>query len=410
MFQEIAVDGLALGRIAPRKQLELWPGYRSDVLVQIPANAAGAVYILHDYRPFTPPQDGPPKPDRKHLAVIIVEGETVTSTMPDAAAMQPFRPQSIAASEVTGRQFAAYGIVFRNGRPVFTVDRRSFGDDEARQLWLGEVHEWSLTSRNSKTAPISVSHPFHIHVNPVEIFSITDPQGNEQLDIDPVTKLPIPLWRDTVILHEGWKVLARTRYTDFTGTFVQHCHILDHEDQGMMELIQINARPPDKTAMAPEQPLRPWRARDMALPDRQGREQKLASLQDGRRTLLVFFEGFGCLRCNEQIQQLIARHAEFTAAGIQIIGISTDTVEGLDSALKDLPCPFPILADPDHRAFLAYGSAMGAAPMHGLYLVDAQGLIRWQTVTAAPWLDWDSVFSQASRLLSAIPAQTTAQR
>jgi len=62
-----------------------------------------------------------------------------------------------------------------------------------------------------------VSHPFHIHVNPFEIFSITDAQGRQQLDIDSQTQQPIPLWRDTVILNEGWKVMARTRYTDFTA-------------------------------------------------------------------------------------------------------------------------------------------------------------------------------------------------
>ena len=30
-----------------------------------------------------------------------------------------------------------------------------------------------------------------------------------------------------------------TKYTEFTGRFVQHCHILNHEDQGMMEIIEI---------------------------------------------------------------------------------------------------------------------------------------------------------------------------
>jgi len=40
---------------------------------------------------------------------------------------------------------------------------------------------------------------------------------------------------------------------------VQHCHILDHEDQGMMELIQINERPDDDAmAMSQARPLRPY--------------------------------------------------------------------------------------------------------------------------------------------------------
>ena len=35
------------------------------------------------------------------------------------------------------------------------------------------------------------------------------------------------------------EVTVLTHYEDFTGTFVQHCHILPHEDMGMMELIEI---------------------------------------------------------------------------------------------------------------------------------------------------------------------------
>jgi FtsP/CotA-like multicopper oxidase with cupredoxin domain len=65
-----------------------------------------------------------------------------------------------------------------------------------------------------------------------EVFSIRDDRGIERLDE--------PVWRDTIILHEGWTVKFRTRYADFAGRFVQHCHILDHEDQGMMELIEIS--------------------------------------------------------------------------------------------------------------------------------------------------------------------------
>lgn len=399
-FQEIAVDGLPLGRIAQRDQLELWPGYRSDVLVQAPANAAGAVYILHDYRAISPPPAGVPvKHDRKHLAILVIEGEPVKQSMPDPVAMAPFRPTSISPTEVTGREFAAYGIIIKDGKVHFTVDRRSFGDDEARQLQLGDVDEWSLTSHSSGTSG-GVSHPFHIHVNPFEIFSITNPQGEEQLDIDPKTAQPIPLWRDTVILNEGWKVMARSRYTDFTGTFVQHCHILDHEDQGMMELIQINEKPAPKMAMNKAVPLRPYSAPAWTLPDEKGREQSLAALSRSHPSLLVFFEGFSCIRCNEQIQQLITQIDAFKKAGVNVIAVSTDTVESLAQTLSENPCPFPMVADPKLSAFRDYGCAMGREPMHGLFLVDRQGKVRWQAVTSKPYMDWERVFAEAGRLTS----------
>jgi FtsP/CotA-like multicopper oxidase with cupredoxin domain len=34
-------------------------------------------------------------------------------------------------------------------------------------------------------------------------------------------------------------VVVRMRFTDFTGKFVFHCHILNHEDNGMMAVIEV---------------------------------------------------------------------------------------------------------------------------------------------------------------------------
>ena len=48
-----------------------------------------------------------------------------------------------------------------------------------------------------------------------------------------------PVWLDTVDIPPMGFVKFRSRYPDFIGTFVQHCHILTHEDIGMMQLVQI---------------------------------------------------------------------------------------------------------------------------------------------------------------------------
>jgi L-ascorbate oxidase len=42
-----------------------------------------------------------------------------------------------------------------------------------------------------------------------------------------------------MFLKENFLVTARTAYDDFIGEFVMHCHILDHEDQGMMQNVTI---------------------------------------------------------------------------------------------------------------------------------------------------------------------------
>ena len=73
-------------------------------------------------------------------------------------------------------------------------------------------------------------HPFHIHVNPFQVKRL-GPDGEPQI-----------VWRDTLFVSGG-PVEVRTRYQRFIGTFVLHCHILDHEDHGMMELVTIVTPP-----------------------------------------------------------------------------------------------------------------------------------------------------------------------
>ena len=41
-------------------------------------------------------------------------------------------------------------------------------------------------------------------------------------------------WKDTVLLMPGEKVRLIMTFSDYTGTFVLHCHNLEHEDDGMM--------------------------------------------------------------------------------------------------------------------------------------------------------------------------------
>ena len=48
-----------------------------------------------------------------------------------------------------------------------------------------------------------------------------------------------PTWLDGIVVPARGRARIRIRFIDFTGTAVQHCHILDHEDQGMMSTVLI---------------------------------------------------------------------------------------------------------------------------------------------------------------------------
>jgi serine/threonine protein kinase len=90
-----------------------------------------------------------------------------------------------------------------------------------RTLKLGAVEEWTVSSAAG-------NHPYHIHVNAFQVMT-----RNADGTLHPGD------WKDTLLVTPTTPVVVRSRYEDFTGAFVLHCHILDHEDQGMMQGVEI---------------------------------------------------------------------------------------------------------------------------------------------------------------------------
>ena len=91
-----------------------------------------------------------------------------------------------------------------------------------------------------------------MHINPRWVLRIDVPDENGGLH----NILPEPVWMDTVpIPRHGGRVVFRTRFDDFTGHWVNHCHILLHEDNGMMQMVEctdnaskVNYHPRNKSA------------------------------------------------------------------------------------------------------------------------------------------------------------------
>ena len=103
------------------------------------------------------------------------------------------------------------GVDFLDQRK--TVRRHAHRPDLAR---LGTAEEWTLINTSPE------SHPFHIHVNSFEVVSING--------VAPATTRYV----DTVLIPPNGQVVFRSRFKQFAGKSVYHCHILPHEDTGMM--------------------------------------------------------------------------------------------------------------------------------------------------------------------------------
>jgi len=76
-------------------------------------------------------------------------------------------------------------------------------------------------------------HPFHIHVNPFQVTNM----GAEALSNG---YFWVGDWHDTLLIPGAESATIRYHTDVFTGKLVLHCHILEHEDEGMMGIMQID--------------------------------------------------------------------------------------------------------------------------------------------------------------------------
>jgi FtsP/CotA-like multicopper oxidase with cupredoxin domain len=269
----IAQDGLTMSNVQVRDQAILQPGYRVDALLTFPQ--AGDYCIIDAAAPadghllqaapsrrllgFVTAADGtsPDVPVKEYIENWLVEAaqrtmdadirDSVIADLKDGLKLGNFIPhQDISASEVQGYQELVFNIDTSGQDAIFEIDGQPYDPSRIdRKLTLGGVDEWTLTSD-------FVSHPFHIHVNPFQVVEILNPEGVDVSAIDandggdPQYAGLKGVWKDTLFVKNPgnkpsgtYTVKIRTRYQRYIGEFVLHCHILDHEDKGMMQNVLI---------------------------------------------------------------------------------------------------------------------------------------------------------------------------
>lgn len=134
-------------------------------------------------------------------------------------------------------------------------------------------------------------------------------------------------------------------------------------------------------------------------------DNKTASSEEfeGRPHIVIFYLGHGCLHCAEQLQAFGPRVGDFEEAGIKMIAISTDGHEGLQESIKNFTGELPIRLASDEsneifKKFRAYDD-FEQQPLHGTFLVDGQGNIRWQDIGYEPFMEHQFLLDEAKRLL-----------
>jgi len=118
-------------------------------------------------------------------------------------------------------------------------------------------------------------------------------------------------------------------------------------------------------------------APDFTLPDEVGRPVNLTALLATGPVALVFYPGDFTPVCTREVCMVRDRHGDLAAAGINVLGISADSVESHERFRSQHRLTFPLLADVDKAVYRAYGALglFGFGTRRVTYLISRDGKI-----------------------------------
>lgn len=230
---DLTVLGYDAGRLPQAERVEgvlLPPGARADLLVDVRDGAGTSDLVAEPYDRGTagmmmgPGGRAPSSAERVVLATVRTEGSGGAGSReaPTGPAVRDLRGQAVARSREVVLAMGMGPGMGGGGMMSFTIDGREFDASRVDQaVRAGDVEEWVL--RN--TSPMD--HPFHLHVWPMQVLR----EGG----LEPAQ----PTWRDVVNVPAFGSSVVRIAFDRIDGRTVYHCHVLDHEDLGMMGVIEV---------------------------------------------------------------------------------------------------------------------------------------------------------------------------
>lgn len=116
------------------------------------------------------------------------------------------------------------------GRATFLLDGKKWIDETSEIIVRGELEIWEFVNETG------MAHPMHLHMDAFQVLDRSNQQGEV-----PLQEFELG-FEDTVTVGPRETVRIMVRFDQFTGDFVWHCHILEHEDMEMMRTFRIIPR------------------------------------------------------------------------------------------------------------------------------------------------------------------------
>ena len=217
---QIGTDGGLLEAPRDHESLLLVPGERADIVVATSHTSSGT--LTWKSLPYERGHGTGTAPDATlfdlHFAGAMIHvAPTLTAKLGTVAALPEAtvtRTLVLAESDMMGGHAGHGGAA---AAPVFSINGKVYPAGEMFMGTLGAVEAWTVDN----TSPMD--HPFHLHGFRFQV------EGDKA-------------WRDTINVPALTKTTFRVQLEDHVGSWMFHCHILEHAEHGMMGHLMVEAR------------------------------------------------------------------------------------------------------------------------------------------------------------------------
>lgn len=233
----IGTDGGLLEKPRALPCLTLAPGQRAEVLLDLsgyagaePLKLVSLPYSADDAGGVGMMENNIPKPQGADLTLATLNVSQTKGPgfpLPEKLTADTFKP----SPEAPLRKVP---LVFM--RMTWFIDERTFDMQdvaESETVKAGAVHLWEFENQENPMG-MAMAHPMHIHGTQFRVVSRSG--GGENALREGIHDAG---WQDTVLVLPGEKVRVQIKFSTHPGLYLYHCHILEHEDMGMMRNLRI---------------------------------------------------------------------------------------------------------------------------------------------------------------------------
>lgn len=241
-FIQIGTDGGLMERPVRLKEITIAPSQRVDVIIDFTDQPVGTNIILTNSARTPFDFGAPPDPNTDGLIMQFRVKENTsgedTSTVPEVLSrIKRYKEKDVCKVRDISLDVGAD----RFGRLMFMLNNREFIGGVTEDPVVGELECWRIIN-----AGLGV-HPIHIHQIQFQILdripfdtAAYNQTGQIRYTGDPEPPPPeLRGWFDTVQAFPGYVTRLLIRFGPYTGRYVFHCHILEHEDHDMMRPLEV---------------------------------------------------------------------------------------------------------------------------------------------------------------------------